>query len=187
MKLVLLTLGMRQWGTGTLRDEKQTRKALWMLPVTAMTEDSRLRSRKGRPRPTSWVGGLSWETWENGVARIHRTGDQGKEGCTQRELWGSGGGPHGAFSWSTQAYEETIRGWRRPTNTDERKQCQVLIRGPRIIPASAWPKNLWFTGQGVQCSEGSCLSRGKISPRMSTVLIPSTNLKRLDWKGLHHF
>lgn len=140
MKLVLQTLGMRQWGTGTLRDEKQTRQALWMLPVIDMTEDSRLRSRKGRPRLTSWIGGLSWETWENGVAhRVHRTGDQGEEGCTERGLWGAAGGPHGAFSYQHKHMRKLSEAEEDPPRQMKENSASTHT-WPGIIPASAWLK-----------------------------------------------
>lgn len=81
-----------------------------VAPDLAITDVSKVRSRKGEPRQTPEWRSQSQDSGENEAARIHPTEDQREGRGPEGELQRSAGGPPGVFSGAAQAQEEITRG-----------------------------------------------------------------------------
>lgn len=74
-----------------------------VAPDLAITDVSKVRSRKGELRQTPEWRSQSRESGENEAARIHPTEDQREGRGPESELQRSAGGPPGVFSGAAQA------------------------------------------------------------------------------------
>lgn len=190
---------MKQWfskhwtggskGQWTLRDGKQERPIIIAVaPDLAITDVSKVRSRKGEPRQTPEWRSQSWESGENKAARIHPTEDQREGRGTESELQRSAGGPPGVFSGPAQAQEETTRSWRNSHQKRLKGTESGRDTGPGITHAPARLENL-HDAQGFRLSAPKSLPSvsGRINLEWAP-LIPSTEpSEKQDWKGLHYF